>query len=114
MKKFLLIFIILIFSLALAILFNPRSAEGTTVMLRLDAEDIKEVVYKMTQKTVTLELHREINDITRLNFINFNKLEALLLMDMLTSHKGVTLKVDPDTGYVYNFGFSYKARVGSN
>lgn len=114
MKKFLLIFIILSFSLTLAILFNPRSAEGTIVMLRLDAQDIKEVVYKMTQKTVSLELQREINDIKWLNFRNFNKQEALLLMDILTSHKGVTLKVDPDTGYVYDFGFSYKVRQGSN
>ena len=83
-------------------------------MIRLDAQDIKEVVYKVTQKTVALELQREVNDITMLNFRNFNKLEALLLMDMLTSHRGVTLKIDLDSGYVYNFGFSYKAREGSN
>ena len=108
LKKYLLIFIVLIISLTSIILFNLRSAASSSEMLRLDAQDIKEVVYKVNQKTVSLELQREINDVTILNFRNFNRTEALLLMDMLTSHKGVTLKVDLETGHVYDFGFSYK------
>lgn len=114
MKKFLLVIVILIFSLTSIILFNLRSAASTGEMLRLDTEDIKEVVYKVIQKTVSLELQREINDVTILNFRNFNKTEALLLMDMLTSHKGVIVMADLDTGYVYDFGFSYKARGDSD
>ena len=77
-------------------------------MLKLDAQDIKEVVYKVNQKTVSLELQREINGTTVFNFRNFNKLEALILMDMLTSKKGIAINVDPDSGYVYDFGFSVR------
>jgi len=110
MKKFLLIISILIFSLVLAILFNPGAAEGAkTEILRLDVKDIKEVFYGRTSKTVSLTLQREIKEITRLDFVNFNKSEALFLMDMLTSQKGVIVKVDTDSGYVYDFGFNTKA-----
>ena len=113
MKKFLLIIVILIFSLVLAILFNPRSAQGVeTEILRLDVKDIKEVFYERIHKTVSLTLQREIKEITRLDFVNFKTLEALLLMDMLTSQKGVIVKVDIDTGYVYDFGFNTKAKWG--
>ena len=114
MKKYLLIFIVLIISLTSIILFNLRSAASSSEMLRLDTADIKEVVYKVNQKTVSLELQREINDVTILNFRNFNRTEALLLMDMLTSHKGVIVKADLDTGHVYDFGFSYKAMGDSD
>jgi hypothetical protein len=111
MKKFLLIISILIFSLVLAILFNPGSAEGSrTEIVRLDAKDIKQVFYERINKTVSLILQREIKDITRLDFINFNKSEALLLMDMLTSQKGLIVNVDIDSGYVYDFGFNNKAK----
>jgi hypothetical protein len=110
MKKFLLIISILIFSLVLAILFSPGPAEGAkTEILRLDAKDIKEVYYGRASKTVSLTLQPEIKEITRLDFVNFNKSEALLLMGMLTSQKGLIIKVDIDTGYVYDFGFSTKA-----
>lgn len=111
MKKFLLLISILIFSLVLAILFIPGSAEGAkTEILRLDATDIKEVFYERINKTVSLTLQREIKEITKLDFINFNKSEALLLMDMLTSRKGLIVKVDTDSGYVYDFGFNTKAK----
>ncbi len=111
MKKFLLITSILIFSLVLAILFIPGSAEGSrTEIVRLDAKDIKQVFYERINKTVSLILQREIKDITRLDFINFNKSEALLLMDMLTSQKGLIVNVDIDSGYVYDFGFNNKAK----
>jgi hypothetical protein len=111
MKKYLLIISILIFSLVLAILFNPGSAEGAkTEILRLDAKDIKEVFYERINKTVSLTLQREIKEITRLDFVNFKMPEALLLMDMLTSQKSVIVKVDIDTGYVYDFGFNTKAK----
>ena len=105
MKKILLVLVILIFSLTSIILLNLRSAGSE--MLRLGTADIKEVVYKVNQKTVSLELKREINDVTVLNFRNFNRTEALLLMDMLTSHKGVIVEADLDTGYVYDFGFMF-------
>jgi len=109
MKKSLLIISILIFSLIIAILFNPRSAEGTkTEILRLDAKDIKEVFYEVIHKTVSVTLQREIKEITRLDFVNFNRSEALLLMDMLTSQKGLIVRVDIDIGHVYDFGFSNK------
>lgn len=111
MKKFLLIVSILIFSLVLAILFNPESAEGAkTEILRLDATDFKEVFYERINKTVSLTLQREIKEITRLDFINFNKSEALLLMGMLTSRNALIVKVDTDSGYVYDFGFNTKAK----
>ncbi len=111
MKKFLLIISILIFSLVLAILFIPGPAEGSrTEIVRLDAKDIKQVFYERINKTVSLILQREIKDITRLDFINFNKSEALLLMDMLTSQKGLIVKVDIDSGYVYDFGFNTKPK----
>ncbi len=111
MKKFLLIISVLIFYLILAILFNPRTAEGTkTEILRLDAKDIKDVFYERINKTVSLTLQPEIKEITRLDFINFNKSEALLLMDMLTSQKGLIVNVDIDSGYVYDFGFNTKAK----
>ncbi len=111
MKKFLLIISILIFSLVLAILFNPGSAEGAkTEILRLDATDIKEVFYERINKTVSLTLQQEIKEITRLDFVNFNKSEALLLMDMLTSRKALIVKVDIDSGYVYDFGFNTKGK----
>ena len=88
MKKFLFVISILIFSLILAILFIPGSAEGAkTEILRLDATDFKEVFYGRINKTVSLILKREIKEITRLDFINFNKFEALLLMDMLPAKK---------------------------
>ena len=105
MKKILLVIVILIFSLTSIILLNLRSAGSE--MLKLGTADIKEVVYKVNQKTVSLELKREINDVTVLNFRNFNRTEALLLMDMLTSHKGVIVEADLDTGYVYDFGFMF-------
>ncbi len=111
MKKFLLIISILIFSLVLAILFNPGSAEGAkTEILRLDAKDIKEVFYERINKTVSLTLQREIKEITRLDFVNFKMPEGLFLMDILTSQKGLIVKVDIDTGYVYDFGFNTKAK----
>jgi len=111
MKKFILIISILIFSLLLSILFIPRSSEGaTTEILRLDATDFKDVFYGRASKTVSLTLQREIKEITRLDFINFDKSEALLLMDMLTSRKGLIVKVDIDSGYVYDFGFNTKAK----
>ena len=111
MKKFLLIISILIFSLILAILFIPGSAEGAkTEILRIDAKDIKEVFYGRINKTVSLTLQREIKEITRLDFVNFNKSEALLLMDMLARRKGLIVKVNIDTGYVYDFGFNTKAK----
>jgi len=111
MKKFLLIVSILIFTLLLTIIFIPGSSEGaTTEILRLDAKDIKEVFYARMGNTVSLTLQREIKEITRLDFVNFNKSEALLLMDMLTSQKGLIIKVDTDSGYVYDFGFNTKAK----
>jgi hypothetical protein len=111
MKKFLLIISILIFSLVLAILFIPGSAEGAkTEILKLDATDFKEVFYGRINKTVSLTLQREIKEITRLDFVNFNKSEALLLMDMLTSRKALIVKVDIDSGYVYDFGFNTKPK----
>ena len=105
MKKILLVIVILIFSLTSIILLNLRSAGSE--MLRLGTADIKEVVYKVNQKTVSLELRREINNVTVLNFPNFNRTEALLLMDMLISHKGIIVEADLDTGYVYDFGFMF-------
>ncbi len=111
MKKFILIISILIFSLLLSILFFPRSTNGSkTEILRLDATDIKEVFYVRSNKIVSLTLQREIKEITRLDFVNFNKSEALLLMSILTSRKGVIVKVDIDSGYVYDFGFNNKAK----
>ena len=62
------------------------------------------------QARIAMALQREIKEITRLDFINFNKFEALLLMDMLTSQKGLKVKVDIDSGYVYDFGFNTKAK----
>jgi len=112
-EKIFFVISILIFSLILAILFNPKSAEGTkTEILRLGAKDIKEVFYEVIHKTVSLTLHRETKEITRLNFVNFNRSEALLLMDMLTSQKDVIVKVDIDIGHVYAFGFSNKNKEG--
>ena len=111
MKKFILIISILIFSLLLSILFIPGSAEGAeTEILRLDATDFKDVFYGRMNKTVSLTLQREIKEIKRLDFINFSMSEALLLMGMLTSRNALIVKVDIDSGYVYDFGFNTKAK----
>jgi hypothetical protein len=65
MKKFILIISILIFSLVLAILFNPRSAEGAkTEILRLDAKDIKEVFYGRMSENISTILSDIRRDLT--------------------------------------------------
>lgn len=106
MKKILLVTVILIFSLTSIILLNLRSSGGNSEMLRLFPENIKEIVYKVDQKTVLLELHRKIKNVTVLNFRNFSRTEALLLMDLLINHKRIIVEADLDTGYVYDFGFT--------
>ena len=110
MKKPLGIFmIILMLSLATIFLFHPKSVEGTVAVVRLVPEDIKEVIYKVNIKTVTVELQREINNVSKLAFVDYNKLEALNLIELLTSQRVLVASVDPDRGYVFDFGFIRRA-----
>jgi hypothetical protein len=101
--------IILMLSLAMIFLFRPNSVEGTVAVVRLGPEDIKEVIYKVNIKTVTVELQREINGVTKLAFVDYNKLEALKLIELLTSQRVLVASVDPDRGYVFDFGFVRRA-----
>lgn len=105
-RKFLFILTVVVLTLALAFLFKPKSAEGTVAKLRINAQDVKEVFYRIIHKTVYLELQKEINKVSKLEFVNYNRAEALKLMDLLTSQRGIIVEVDPDTGYVYDFGFT--------
>lgn len=100
--------IILVISAATALLLHPRSAEGTVAVVRLGPEDIKEVIYKVNIKTVTVELQSEINGVSKLAFVDYSKLEALQLIDLLTSQRGLVASVDPDRGYVFDYGFVRK------
>jgi hypothetical protein len=110
MKKTFGIFtIILVLSLAIIFLFRPKSVEGTVAVIRLGPEDIKEVIYKVNIRTVTVDLQREINNVSRLAFVDYNKLEALKLIELLTSKRVLVASVDPDRGYVFDFGFIRRA-----
>lgn len=101
--------IVLVISATAALLILPRPAEGTVSVVRLDPGDIREVLYKVNIKTVTVELQREINGVTKLAFVDYNKLEALQLIELLTSQRGLVASVDPDRGYVFDYGFVRKA-----
>jgi hypothetical protein len=54
-------------------------------------------------------LQREINGVLKLAFVDYNKLEALQLIELLTSQRGLIASVDPDRGYVFDYGFIRKA-----
>jgi len=97
--------IVLVIAATAALLVHPRPAEGTVSVVRLDPGDIKEVLYKVNIKTVTVELQREINGVSRLAFVDYSKLEALQLVELLTSQRGLVASVDPDRGYVFDYGF---------
>jgi len=101
--------IILVLSLTTIFLFRPKSVEGTVAVIRVGPEDIKEVIYKVNIKTVTVELQREMNGVSRLAFVDYNKLEALKLIELLTSQRVLVASVDPDRGYVFDFGFVRRA-----
>jgi len=101
--------IILVLSLATIFLFHPKYVEGTVAVVRLGPEDIKEVIYKVNIKTVTVDLQREISGVTKLAFVDYNKLEALKLIELLTSQRVLVASVDPDRGYVFDFGFVRRA-----
>jgi hypothetical protein len=90
---------------ALALLFHPRRAEGTVSVVRLTPADIKEVLYKVNIRTVTVELNREVNEVSRLAFVEYSKLEALQLIELLTSRRELVASVDPDRGFVFDYGF---------
>jgi len=108
-KLFGLFTIILMLLLAMILLFRPKPAEGTVAVVRVGPEDIKEVIYKVNIKTVTVDLQREINDVSKLAFVDYNKLEALKLIELLTSQRVLVASVDPDRGYVFDFGFIRRA-----
>jgi hypothetical protein len=97
--------IILMISLAAIFLFRPTPVEGTVTVVRLGPEDIKEVIYKVNIRTVTVDLQKEINGVSNLAFVEYNKLEALKLIELLTSGRVLVASVDPDRGYVFDFGF---------
>ncbi len=99
------VLLLLVFSLVLTLLFHPRRAEGTVSAVRLTPADIKDVIYKVNIRTVTVELNREVNGVSRLAFVDYNKLEALQLIELLTSQRGLVASVDPDRGYVFDYGF---------
>ncbi|MFQ6037659.1 MAG: hypothetical protein ACE5LV_03475 [Candidatus Aminicenantales bacterium] len=99
---------ILFFSLAL--LFCPRPAQSSEKLLHLNGPDIKDILYKPTQKTVFLELQQPIEKRTTLLFRNFTKREALQLMALLTSGRGVLVRVDLESRYVYDHGFRPKSQ----
>jgi len=99
---------VLVISATAALLVHPRPAEGTVSVVRLDPGDIKEVLYKVNIKTVTVELQREINGVSKLAFVDYNKLEALQLIGLLTSQRGLVASVDPDRGYVFDYGFVHE------
>jgi hypothetical protein len=99
------ILILLGFSLAVTLFIHPKRAEGTVSVVRLSPEDIKEVLYKVNIRTVTVELNREVNEVSRLAFVEYGKLEALQLMELLTSQRGLVASVDPDRGFVFDYGF---------
>jgi hypothetical protein len=99
---------VLVISATAALLIHPRSAEGTVSVVRLGPGDIKEVLYKVNIKTVAVELQREINGVSKLAFVDYNKLEALQLIELLTSQRGLVASVDPDRGYVFDYGFIRK------
>jgi len=101
--------ITLVLSLAIIFLFRPKPLEGTVAVVRLTPEDIKEVIYKVNIKTVTVELQREINGVSRLAFVDYSKLEALKLIELLTGQRVLVASVDPDRGYVFDFGFMRRA-----
>lgn len=101
--------IVLMLSLAIIFLFRPKSVEGTVAVVRVGPEDIKEVIYKVNIRTVTVELQREINGVSKLAFVEYNKLEALKLLELLTSQRVLVASVDPDRGYVFDFGFVRRA-----
>ena len=110
MKKTFGIFtIILVLSLAIIFLFRPKPVEATVAVVRVGPEDIKEVIYKVNIKTVTVDLQREINNVSKLAFVDYNKLEALKLIELLTSQRVLVASVDPDRGYVFDFGFMRRA-----
>jgi hypothetical protein len=108
-KLFGLFTIILMLSLTIILLLRPKSVEGTVAVVRVGPEDIKEVIYKVNIKTVTVDLQREINDVSKLAFVDYNKLEALKLIELLTSQRVLVASVDPDRGYVFDFGFIRRA-----
>jgi hypothetical protein len=101
--------ILLLLSLALTLLFHPRRAEGTVSVVRLTPADIKEVLYKVNIRTVTVELNKEVNDVSRLAFVEYSKLEALQLIELLTSRRVLVASVDPDRGFVFDYGFASPA-----
>jgi len=101
--------IILMISLAIIFLFRPMPVEGTVTVVRLGPDDIKEVIYKVNIRTVTVDLQREINGVSKLAFVDYNKLEALQLIELLTSERVLVASVDPDRGYVFDFGFVRRA-----
>ena len=101
--------IILVLSLAIIFLFRPNSVEATVAVVRLGPEDIKEVIYKVNIRTVAVELQKEMNGVSRLAFVEYNKLEALKLIELLTSERVLVASVDPDRGYVFDFGFIRRA-----
>jgi hypothetical protein len=106
MKKIGGSFLILLLAAAtVTLLFHPRRAEGTVSLIRLTPEDIKEVMYKVNIRTVAVELNREINDVSRLAFVEYSKLEALQLIELLTSRRVLVANVDPDRGFVFDYGF---------
>jgi hypothetical protein len=104
-KKSAAFLVLLMVLAALVLLFHPRKAEGTISVIRLSPADIKEVLYKVNIRTVTVELNREVNDVSRLAFVEYDKLEALQLIELLTSRRDLVASVDPDRGFVFDYGF---------
>jgi len=104
-KAFGALMIILMLLLVIIFLFHPNSVQGTVAVVRLNPEDIKEVIYKVNIRTVTVDLQRETHGVSKLAFVEYNKLEALKLIDLLTSGRVLVASVDPDRGYVFDFGF---------
>ena len=45
----------------------------------------------------------------KMAFVDYNKLEALKLIELLTSQRVLVASVDPDRGYVFDFGFVRRA-----
>jgi hypothetical protein len=96
---------VLVLLAAAVFLSRPKPAEATVTQVRVSPEDIKEVIYKIHIRTVTVELKREIDGVARLAFVEYNKLEALQLIELLTSERVLIAAVDPDRGFVFDYGF---------
>lgn len=101
--------LIIIVSLVTFFLSRPMLVEGTVTSIKVNPEDIKEVVYKVNIQTVAVELNTEIDKVARLAFVNYNKLEALQLIELLTSDRVLIASVDPDRGFVFDYGFIRRA-----